>query len=296
MKQMTDDKLIKTIKALKVKPDKAWQEVTLKKLQVISGSDVTASNNSRNQGRELFNFLFFFKMQAKYKLLVYAATTIVAVTVLGGVTVYAANNSAPGDFFFGLDKGIENVERSLITDPTKKLEYELARLQERLQELERSNETNEYQEQYNRVTELENEQESEDQQLQNDAQFQEMLAQLLQLKQQKENTADEQTKQELERLIEQLQNRLEIRKEQLEGSDDLDVSGTPEPSGVEDQNEDQNGDSNDDSPGDNNSGPDDSGNDDNGGSDDTDDSNDDQNDDQGENHGTPKPTKVEDDD
>ena len=240
MDQISDKKLNKVFKALRVRPDKAFYESTLRKLWEVFNENVTAESDLRNQGKKQFNLLFFFNMQAKYRVLIYLAVSVLVGLALGGVTVYAANNSAPGDFLFGLDKAIENLERGTISAPDQKLAYELARLQERLQELDMTNKISEYEDQYEVIIELENklgDDLGKYQKLQNDALYQELLNQLLLLKQQKENAVDEQTKQQLETMIEQLKDRLEVRKEQLAGDKDIEEPKILEPSKVKDQNQ-----------------------------------------------------------
>lgn len=68
---------------------------------------------------------------------VIAVAAVLAVLLFaGGGTIYAADASAPGDPLFGVDKAIENVQRSLTTDPVSEADLELDILDERMEELE----------------------------------------------------------------------------------------------------------------------------------------------------------------
>lgn len=165
MEKISEEKLLENLRQLKSRPDKQWQMKTRERLQIFSGQDVTGYQNPRMHKHTLFYFLSLNFMQTKRKILVIAATTVLVLGSVGGVTVFAADAARPGDVLFGLDKALENVSRSTITDKQQKLDFEAAILKERESELESIKQSGastddaneEVNEQEDRITEVENE-------------------------------------------------------------------------------------------------------------------------------------------
>lgn len=90
--------------------------------------------NAVNEGHRQFNFLHILYMRTR----ILAVSTIASVVVLasaGAITVQAAKSSRAGDLLFGIDKSIENLERSSISDSIKLVSYENEIMRERLSEL-----------------------------------------------------------------------------------------------------------------------------------------------------------------
>ena len=132
---MKEKELINKLNKYQPQPDKVWQDGTLNILKSLP-EIVTNKNESRISFINLFYFLYQNIMNLKLKLGVVIA---LSVALIGGsfVTVYASNDANPGDFLFPLDKALEQVERSIITDPIAKAEFEIKVMDERISELEK---------------------------------------------------------------------------------------------------------------------------------------------------------------
>jgi len=115
------------------KPDQAWQNRTLHILKNLS-ENVTNDKKERINDNRLFNFLDKTIMNVKLKLGIVIGTSIILV---GGsmLTVYASDDANPGDFLYPLDKAVENIQRSFISDPLTKAEFEIKLMEERVMEL-----------------------------------------------------------------------------------------------------------------------------------------------------------------
>ena len=127
MKQIEEKDIQTILTSIDITPDAHWVKNTRE--QIISKMNVLDQNPKQ------FNFLHIFYMRTK----VVAVSVIAAVVVIasvGAVTVQAAKGSKAGDFLFGLDKSIENFERTNINDPVQLVSYENEVMRERLTELD----------------------------------------------------------------------------------------------------------------------------------------------------------------
>jgi hypothetical protein len=134
MKNINQENLIKNLNELNTRPDRAWQERTLARLQILEKDSVTNSSETRNNFHSLFNFLFINTMELK-KVLATTALVFVGGTVLTTVTIFAAQGSKPGDPLYGFDKTIENIQRTVTIGGSAKSDFEVKVLNERLDEL-----------------------------------------------------------------------------------------------------------------------------------------------------------------
>jgi hypothetical protein len=114
-------------------PDKAWQERTLHILKNLP-ENVTEEQEIRIRNNRLFNFLNRTIVNVKLTTGIVIAASVI---LIGGsmVTVYASNDANPGDFLYPLDKAVESLQRTFISDPITKAEFEIQLMEERVLEL-----------------------------------------------------------------------------------------------------------------------------------------------------------------
>ncbi|MEI7580145.1 MAG: hypothetical protein WCJ58_09050 [bacterium] len=139
MINITENKIKSEIKSITEKPGKDWQDRTAFRLALLqeqqkNKNSVTESQLERNSFYNLFNFIKTNPMQIK-KVFITSAVTLVGLGVLTSGTVFAAENSKPGDSLFGLEKSIENVQRSFTFSQSAKTKLEAEILKERIAEL-----------------------------------------------------------------------------------------------------------------------------------------------------------------
>ncbi|MDD3647340.1 MAG: DUF5667 domain-containing protein [Candidatus Dojkabacteria bacterium] len=132
--RINEEQLKNKLKSLPIKPDSSWQESTSNYLKKIIREDVPEDKKSRN----IFTYLFYLftlpNMSSKTKLLAGSVVGVIAALALG-TTAYAANDSAPGDLLYPVDKAMESMKRIMLRDPKAKAEYEEDILDERLVEM-----------------------------------------------------------------------------------------------------------------------------------------------------------------
>lgn len=137
---MTDSEIKKALKTIDIKPSKEFKSGLDTRLKYES------LNHSKVQQGSNFYFLSNFFMKGK----VFFSTLAVLTLVLAGTgfaTVSAARNSKPGDALFGLNKSIDSIERSLINDDAKKVEFEQELFDDRandLTEIEKENDKDKF--------------------------------------------------------------------------------------------------------------------------------------------------------
>lgn len=136
MKKLTDKELINKLKHLPVKPDGSWQKESEKYIHKLASGNVPESRNLRNNIMYVFNILFMQNMNPKAKVAIFASVFAAFLILGGGAAVYAADDSAPGDALYPIDKGWESLQRAFVNNPEKSAEFEMDVLEERVRELE----------------------------------------------------------------------------------------------------------------------------------------------------------------
>ncbi len=137
---MKEQELITKLKQIKPLPRKAWQERTLAILESLP-ENVTAHGINRTSSNSLFYFLNKTIVNVKVTTGVVIATAVILISG-SMVTVYASESAKPGDLLFPIDLLVENVQRSFISEPVAKAEFEIKVLDERVQELKTLSSTN----------------------------------------------------------------------------------------------------------------------------------------------------------
>lgn len=162
MGELDEKTIINILHKYNVEPEKTWQDQVLQLLYGLDEKDVTESLNVRKYRCNLFYFFKMPIMKKSVKILLAAGTILLVLVGAGGGVVYASDSAVSGDLLFPLDKALENVQRSLISDPVKSLELEVEIMDERILELETIEEegedyideaVNEVEEQQERVNE-----------------------------------------------------------------------------------------------------------------------------------------------
>jgi len=128
MKNIEDIKLKNLLSNIEVNPDPEWVTNTRNNIIRMQMQNDDIKPN-------IFNLLFNFRMNPKL-VIVLGVSTLVALSGGTFLTVKAAEVSKPGDFLFGLNKAIENVQRSTINDPQKKAQFESEILKQRVADME----------------------------------------------------------------------------------------------------------------------------------------------------------------
>lgn len=123
---MNEKQIIKTLKKFRPKPNEYWVDETINELINVTNLSLT-----RNSITTLYKFNYSNNMSGA---LIALIAGIVAILGVGG-TVVASDSANPGDFLYPVDTLVENVQRSLITNPVKETELELKLLDERVEEL-----------------------------------------------------------------------------------------------------------------------------------------------------------------
>lgn len=137
---MTESEIKKTLKTIDIKSSKEFKSKldTRLKYESLNHSEVQIGSN--------FYFLSNFFMKGKVFFSTLAVSTLV-IAGTGFATVSAARNSKPGDALFGLNKSIDSIERSLINDDAKKVEFEQELFDDRandLTEIEKENDKDKF--------------------------------------------------------------------------------------------------------------------------------------------------------
>lgn len=124
--KMNEIDLINNLKRIDIKPSRAWQRKTLKVLSL--NASVTGVKEERNSFIALFNFL--------PKQIMGATIAVIAAVLLAvGGTAYASDSARPGDQLYPIDTFMEQVQRSLTLDPQALANFEVDRMDERVNEL-----------------------------------------------------------------------------------------------------------------------------------------------------------------
>jgi hypothetical protein len=84
---------------------------------------------------EVFKFFNLSKVGQNLKSIISIVSILTTLTA-GGGAVYASDSATPGDFLYGLDQMVENIQRVVTTDPVAQAELELAIMDERVLELQ----------------------------------------------------------------------------------------------------------------------------------------------------------------
>ncbi len=143
-------------------------------------------------------------MNKTTKTVAVVALAVVMLTALAGTgVVYAADAAMPGDFLYGVDKGVEDLQRSLTSDPVAKSELEISIMDERVAELDQLSKSGNSE----AVGECIKEVEAQQERLQN------QLAEMNQLRTQEKVQTEEQQK-----VMEKLESKIQENTDKMSGA------------------------------------------------------------------------------
>jgi hypothetical protein len=143
-------------------------------------------------------------MNKTTKTAVVAVLVAVILTGLAGTgIVYAADASMPGDFLYGVDKGVEDIQRSLTSDPVASSELELAIMDERIAELDQLSQSGNSEAVGDCIREIEQQQDR----------LQDQLQEMNQLRTQEKIQTEEQQK-----VMEKLESKIQENADKMSGA------------------------------------------------------------------------------
>ncbi len=134
---MKEKDLIKALKGFKPLPSEDLQRRFDRALETVEGP-VTKSHHSRIHVSDLYKMFSYMYMNTK--LIATVSVAALAVLALGGGAAFAANPAIPGDMLFPVDKVAESVRRAFTFGADNKAQFEIAVMDERIEELETQDE------------------------------------------------------------------------------------------------------------------------------------------------------------
>jgi hypothetical protein len=122
---MNEKQLIEQLHSIKVKPDKNWEDRTLRLLEINVKTQHSANRKLRS---------YYFNLA--YKNIMGGIITLIIAVLLAGGTAVASDAARPGDLFYPVDTFMEQVQRSFTSDPQALADLEINIMQERVREME----------------------------------------------------------------------------------------------------------------------------------------------------------------